>query len=281
MEKRVAYWTDFGITHCNELYGLQKKLAQLRLEKKVPDIIVLSEHYPVVSFGRASKNNRFSRNFLERVRQIYNDNEEQSSINLLNQLGIDFFREARGGGATYLGPGQLITYPIVDFWKVVNTSFGVNKYKNLIDQVMYEILRDDFFLDVKFVEIPKEEKFNERDEIVNNRADVWVSKNEKNYKIGATGIHTSNNVAYNGFSIFVKPYSLYGFDFVDVCGYDKEQLDVTCIENELNKEVGINKVKEAVLRKIKEKFNYEELKYISQEDLEKIEAETDLNISAY
>ena len=279
-DKIDAYWTDFGLAHCNELYNFQKNLAQLRLENKIPDIIIFSEHHPVISFGRALKNNRFSRNFLEKVKKIYDNDNEESCIDCLNKLGIDFFKEARGGGATYLGPGKLITYPIVDFHKIVNTTLGVNKYKNLIDQIMYEILKEKFNLNVNLVEISKEKKFNEKNEIVKNRADVWLFKNGKNYKIGATGIHTSSNISYNGFSMFVKQHSLFGFDFIDICGYNKNELDVTCMENELKTEINIYELRNAILDKIKEKFNYKNLVYIEPEDLEKIEVNSNLLISS-
>ena len=80
--------------------------------------------------------------------------------------------------------------------------------------------------------------------------------------------------------MFVKQHSLFGFDFIDICGYNKNELDVTCMENELKTEINIYELRNAILDKIKEKFNYKNLVYIEPEDLEKIEVNSNLLISS-
>ena len=82
-------------------YGaaLDRQLALLdaRIQDRIPDTLVLVEHPPVVTLGRAktTANLRVTRDEL-RAR------------------GIEFFEVSRGGDATYHGPGQLVGYPIFD-----------------------------------------------------------------------------------------------------------------------------------------------------------------------
>lgn len=267
LEERIAYYTDFLFSSYKELFKIQEKLALLRAKNKIPDLIILSEHYPLISFGSANNHNRFSKLFLDNVKENYNDINQENILGYLENLNIDFSQDSRGGGATYIGPGQLLTYPIVDFYKIVNTEFGVDKYKELIDKIMYEVLKEKFNLDVKMVEV---KQILNDDGLRKNRMDVWINKNNRNYKIGGKGIHTTRNIAYNGFSIYIKPYSIEGFKYIDACGYDKDELDVTCIEYELKKEINIDKVKEYVLDKMKEKFNYNKLVYVDPLNLKEI-----------
>lgn len=75
----------------------QVALLDARIRDRIPDTLVLVEHPPVVTLGRAktTANLRVTRDEL-RAR------------------GIEFFEISRGGDATYHGPGQLVGYPIFD-----------------------------------------------------------------------------------------------------------------------------------------------------------------------
>src|SRR5436853_564669 len=102
LEEKVAYWTDFGFTHYNELFNFQKRLSELRLEKKIPDTILFSQHYPVIKFGEAKNYNKFSEEFLDKVKKSYGNYDEETVIKYLRDLGVDFFRGLAGGQANPL-----------------------------------------------------------------------------------------------------------------------------------------------------------------------------------
>jgi len=78
---------------------LERQLALLdeRIQDRVPDTLILVEHPPVVTLGRA-KTTVNVRHTLEE----------------LQAKGIEFFVVSRGGDATYHAPGQLVGYPIFD-----------------------------------------------------------------------------------------------------------------------------------------------------------------------
>ncbi len=269
LEERIAYWSDFGVTNYKNLFEFQERLAQFRLQNKIPDVIIFSEHYPVISFGATNTHNKFNPDFLKKIKEEYGNDKEETVIKYLKDHKIDFFKASRGGGATYIGQGQLLTYPIVDFVKIVKKDFGVSEYKSLIDKIMYEVLKYDFNLNVNIFEVAKELK-EENSDMRKDRKDVWLILDGKNYKIGAKGIHTTKNIAYHGFSIYVKKDSLKGFDLILACGYDKNELDVNCIESQLSKKIKMNDVKEKILKKLKEKFGYKNLIYKNPEELERL-----------
>ena len=88
---------DLGLTPFAETLARQEELVRLRLLGAVPDTLILVEHPPVVTLGRA-----------KRRANLMLDPEE------LRRRGVEFFEITRGGDVTYHAPGQLVGYPIFD-----------------------------------------------------------------------------------------------------------------------------------------------------------------------
>ncbi len=85
------------LTPFAETLAQQEELVCLRLLGAVPDTLILVEHPPVVTLGRAKQRGN-----------LILDPEE------LRLRGIEFFETTRGGNVTYHAPGQLVGYPIFD-----------------------------------------------------------------------------------------------------------------------------------------------------------------------
>ena len=88
---------DLGLTPFAETLARQEELVRLRLLGAVPDTLILVEHPPVVTLGRAKQREH-----------LLLDPEE------LRRRGVEFFEITRGGDVTYHAPGQLVGYPIFD-----------------------------------------------------------------------------------------------------------------------------------------------------------------------
>ena len=88
---------DLGLAPYGAVLERQLALLDERIQDRVPDTLILVEHPPVVTLGRA-----------------------KTTVNLRHTLeelqakGIEFFEVSRGGDATYHAPGQLVGYPIFD-----------------------------------------------------------------------------------------------------------------------------------------------------------------------
>ena len=106
---------DLGKTRYSEAWEVQRGLLQLRLRGRIDDTLILVEHHPTITFGQSEKWNVLNVPF-----------------ETLKERGIDFHRSERGGGAAYLGPGQLIGYPIMD----IAPYGGVYNFMRKLEEVM-------------------------------------------------------------------------------------------------------------------------------------------------
>src|SRR3954451_13338795 len=86
---------DLGRVEYGTAYQLQRRLLAERDANRVPDLLLLVEHPPVVTLGR-----RGSRD------DVFLADAE------LTERGIGIYETNRGGLVTYHGPGQIVGYPI-------------------------------------------------------------------------------------------------------------------------------------------------------------------------
>jgi lipoyl(octanoyl) transferase len=89
---------DLGPRPYREALELQRELCRARAAgETAEDLLLLVEHEPVVTLGRATR---------------------AASLPLapaeLERRGLSVFEVERGGDVTYHGPGQLVGYPILD-----------------------------------------------------------------------------------------------------------------------------------------------------------------------
>jgi len=87
---------QLGVVEYRAALALQERLRAARHAERVPDTLLLLEHWPVYTRGRRSDASELP----------------MSETWYLNQ-GIDIVDTDRGGRVTYHGPGQLVGYPIM------------------------------------------------------------------------------------------------------------------------------------------------------------------------
>jgi len=110
-----------GLTPYEEGWALQRELVGLRKRDEIPDTLVLLEHPPVYTVGRAAKD----------------ASNLGAGEEYLKSLGAQVFWSDRGGDATFHGPGQLVGYPILRLKKL-----DTHKYLRDLEELLILVLSD-------------------------------------------------------------------------------------------------------------------------------------------
>jgi len=163
---------ELGLVEYSEACRLQKSLLARRLEGDTGDTLLLLEHPPTITVGRAGK--------LENILATQSE---------LAEKGVTVFFTDRGGDVTYHGPGQLVGYPIIDLRE---RSRDIHSYLHNLEEVLIRTLAD----------------FSVKAGRDKTHSGVWVGNKE----IAAIGIKVKRWVTMHGFALNVnvdlEPFSL-------------------------------------------------------------------------
>lgn len=85
---------DVGMRDYEEVWRLQKELVSRRIDKAIPDTLILVEHLPVFTVGRGAE---------------LHSSPSPPTCAVPRCIAVE-----RGGDITFHGPGQLVGYPIID-----------------------------------------------------------------------------------------------------------------------------------------------------------------------
>lgn len=258
LENKIANWVDLTgkLTSYPDIYELQLNLARLRSKGSIGDIILFCQHEPVINFGRLPRFNSFTEDFLAKMRAqgFSEDQLTEKAIEHLKNEGIGFSVSKRGGGSAYIGPGQLVVYPIVDYTKISDPSTET-WYQDIIDKVMQQTLLR-FKIKSKIVEDTREDR--------DGRKDLWLDTTEGSFKLGgkSIGYFTSSEgskkipVAYHGFHLNVTDESIRGCKYVNLCGYKPDELKAMSMAQAMERDVNIKEVRDIVIEVMKNNFGY-------------------------
>jgi lipoate-protein ligase B len=156
---------ELGLLPYQQGWHLQHDLVSARKEARIEDVLVLLEHTPVITLGRAA-----------------DPTHVVASSDSLDNAGISIHRVERGGDVTYHGPGQLVGYPIL---LLASYGLGPAGYMHALEEVLIQSLGE--------FGLPSQR----RDRFVG----VWVSGR----KIAALGARIDGGVTYHGFALNVDP----------------------------------------------------------------------------
>ena len=174
-----------------DAWELQKSLEAQRKLGEIGDQLLLLEHPHVLTLGR----NGHPENVLV-------------SRDRLEQLGIQFFENNRGGDITYHGPGQVVGYPIVS----LDAHRDLHAYLRFLEQVVINTLGK---LGLAASRRP-------------GKTGIWLADR----KIAAIGVAVRRWVTYHGFALNVNP-DLAPFGGIVPCGIAASEGKVTSMAAEL------------------------------------------------
>ncbi len=150
-----------GTVEYGKAHDLQRALQAKRIAGEIEDCVLLLEHPPVLTLGRAAKPQHLL-----------------ASPELLERRGIAVHEVGRGGDVTYHGPGQLVAYPIVD---LKPDRQDVRKYVWSLEEAMIRTCAD-FGLPARRIE---------------GLNGAWIGDR----KVGAVGVRISRWVTMHGLAL--------------------------------------------------------------------------------
>jgi len=184
-----------------------------------PNYLIFCEHPHVYTLGKSGKPEHL----------------------LLNEQGLKeknavYYPINRGGDITYHGPGQIVSYPILD---LDNFFTDIHLYLRTLEEAVILTLND---YGLKAGRYP-------------GYTGVWFdADNENARKICALGVRCSRWVTMHGLAFNVNPDLDY-FKNIIPCGIDDKA--VTSMQQELGKEIDINEVQKILQRHISVLFGME------------------------
>lgn len=178
MDKHTLAWCDLGTVPYRAAWELQARLVVARRQGLTGDLLLLLEHPPVYTLGRAG-----------RVENLL------VPVGWLRGQGAEVFEVDRGGNITFHGPGQLVGYPILDL-----TAWGrdLHRYLRGLEEVLIRALG----------------AFGIAAGRKSGYTGVWV----RDRKIAAIGVKLNSGwVSSHGFALNVST-DLRWFDYIIPCG---------------------------------------------------------------
>jgi lipoyl(octanoyl) transferase len=168
-----------GLVPYAEALALQRALVEERRADRVPDLLLLLQHPPVITLGVKGDGGRSN---------IVVTDER------LVELGIEISETGRGGDVTYHGPGQVVAYPILD---LKPDRCDVHRYVRDLEEVMIRTCSD--------YGLPAGR--------ITGLTGTWIGTE----KIGAIGVRISRWITSHGFAFNVST-ELDHFNLIVPCG---------------------------------------------------------------
>ena len=101
-----------------EVHLLQEELLEERIAGEIGDVLILTEHDPVITLGRGSP-------------------ESAGQPKAIGDIPV--VRVERGGEATYHGPGQMVAYPI---YQLPEQRRDLHRYMRDLEEVVIRMLAE-------------------------------------------------------------------------------------------------------------------------------------------
>ena len=170
-----------GVVPYREGLALQRALVEDRRADRVPDLLLLLQHPPVITVG---------------VRGDGGRSHIVATGERLAELGVEVSETGRGGDVTYHGPGQIVGYPILDLRP---DRCDVHRYVRDLEEVMLRTCAD----------------YGVRAGRIAGLTGAWVGE----AKIGAIGVRISRWITSHGYAFNVET-NLDHFHLIVPCGIE-------------------------------------------------------------
>jgi lipoyl(octanoyl) transferase len=227
-------WTvRLGRRPYGEALELQRAVARARISGAVPeDVLLLVEHAPVVTLGRATKAKHLI-----------------SSPECLAARGVELYEVERGGDVTFHGPGQLVGYPIVDLKR---HRRDLHWYLRQVEAALILALGDHGVPGERNAGFTGVWTAGPRERDAPSAGPTGAPRPLR--KIASIGVHARDWVTWHGFALNVTTDLSY-FDLIVPCGI--AGVEMTSIARETGGGADLASVEDSAARAFGELFTLE------------------------
>jgi lipoyl(octanoyl) transferase len=221
MRTRECHVIPVGRLDYGAAWDWQRRLAADRSAGRCGDTLLLLEHPPTITLGRAA----------DRSNILISPDE-------LARRGVALVESDRGGDVTYHAPGQLVGYPIL---KLSRYGGGLLRYLRGLEETLIRVLASYGIVAGRVPDL----------------TGVWVRTTdaadaEYDAKIAAIGVRLSaSGITSHGFALNVAP-DLRGFEQIIPCGIRHRR--VTSLEYMLGSAPPLEEVAGRVIAQFAEVF---------------------------
>jgi lipoyl(octanoyl) transferase len=181
----ILNWLSEGPIPYREAWERQRERVRLRAAGEASDALILLEHQPVVSYGKAA----------DPKYRLLTESEYA-------ERGIELVASDRGGDATYHGPGQLVGYPVIHLGE---GNRDIHRYVRSLEELVIRTAAD----------------FGVESGRVDWHAGVWTP--DGGY-LAAIGVKVSRWVTHHGFALNVDSRVCFGFETIVPCGQEGRRI---------------------------------------------------------
>jgi lipoyl(octanoyl) transferase len=215
--RRPGYLLNLGETPYLEAWDLQRSLAGAVSQDAIPDTVVMLEHPPVITLGRRT---------------------DGGELHVPPNAEVEVVETDRGGKSTFHGPGQLVSYPILDLNR---HGRDVKKYCRDLEEAVIRTLGE-FDIEGKRIE---------------GLTGVWLESPPR--KLCSIGVHISRWVTTHGYALNVDLDPAPFTDWITACGL--EDAAFTTMARELGQPLTVDDVRPAAAAALADIFelDFEEL----------------------
>ncbi len=212
--KNIVLYEHLDKTGYSDGLQIQQRAHEnIKLSRNgISGYLFLLEHFPVITNGRFGS-----------------DDNYVLPVTKIEELGVEVHNTDRGGDLTYHGPGQLVSYPIVN---LRDFNLGAKAYINLLEQVLINLLAE------YGIESDRRDGY----------PGVWTS----GQKIASIGVSVKNGITMHGSALNVST-DLDSFSLIVPCGIS--DVVVTSMEKVLGSQVPMESVVERFIKHFSIVFN--------------------------
>lgn len=220
-----------GVVPYDEALRLQNAVAEARRDDRIPDVLLLLEHPPVLTKGRRTE-----------MREL------GMGEDWYRMQGIEVVDTDRGGRLTYHGPGQLVGYPIVDLAGLTpGGQPDVLAFVRALERVMIGSLAAhdvpaqvfDGLTGVWTAGAPPIPvgTIGPQGTLVGACSPELSEEAREARKIGSIGLHVSRGVTTHGIAVNVNN-DLQPFDWIIPCGIEAARMSSVAREHGAEHDLG-------------------------------------------